>query len=173
MTQPLAVESPPPPKPSDLAQPEVSYQWELLSSIAGEMWPLFVDSYKESHSEHEDRPLDPNWQEYINLQVQKRLPIITARINGKLVGYIIWIVFSHLHHKTEKQASADTYYVKKEYRSGYNIGKEMFDRSDNVLRDMGCKDILVFSRNDFSTILPKFFRKIGFSDYGGLFFKRF
>jgi len=159
----------------DHAPPKVSYQWELLSAIAGEMWPLIVKKSEETFPEHSVRPPDPDWITYVNMQCEGRLHIITARINGVLAGYVVWIISQSLHRKTEMVAITDTYYVKKEYRSGHNIGKEMFKQSIIMLHDLGCKSIIPHSNENFfsdhSGVMDRFFLSLGCKPFGAVYIK--
>lgn len=176
MTPALAVGLPQLPKPSGRVQPEVSYQWERLSLIAPEMWPLIIEESKETFPEHNTRPPDPDWPRYIEMQLAGNLPIITARVGKKLVGYIVWTIASTLHRKNEKIAISDTHYVIKDYRRGGSITRSMFRQSFDVLRKMGVADIIPHSNEIGLSVrermaMDRFFAGLGCKPLGVLYHK--
>lgn len=67
---------------------------------------------------------------------QGQVHIVTARHDGKLVGYFIFFVISHMHYKTSgPMGYVDMYYILKEHRSG-GTGAKLLMLAESSLKAM-------------------------------------
>ena len=73
------------------------------------------------------------------------LRTVTCRADGKLIGYIVFIVSPHLHYKSCKTAIEDIYFVKKEYRKG-RVGIRLFQYAEKVLKEREVKRIVMHTK---------------------------
>jgi GNAT superfamily N-acetyltransferase len=112
----------------------------------------FIDELEElfpSHYEElcvtKDFPLEPDYDAYKNLAQAGMLRCITCRVDGALIGYIVFIVQPHLHYKSCKTAFEDLYFVKKEYRKG-RIGIRLFKYAEEVLKQFGVNRIIMHTK---------------------------
>lgn len=65
------------------------------------------------------------------------LHILAVRDDGKLVGYHMSLIFSHIHyHLAGLMAFTDVYYVRPEYRRG-TTGVVLFTEAERVFRELG------------------------------------
>lgn len=90
-------------------------------------------------------PMEPDYEAYGRLYMAGMVRCITARKEGALVGYLIFIVQPHLHYKSCKTAFEDMYYVVKEHRVG-RTGLRLFQFAENVLRAEGVNRIILHTK---------------------------
>lgn len=89
---------------------------------------------------------DLDHDRYLKLDELGMMHVVTARDDGRLVGYIVCFVMPHMHYKSSGLvALADMYFLLREYRKG-GLGVRMFREMErglkarNVIRaHMSCK----------------------------------
>jgi len=101
---------------------------------------IIKDHYEEL-SVTKEFPLDPDWDVYKKLLDSGSLRFITCKDDGKLIGYIIFFVYPHLHYRTCLTAFEDIYFLKKEYRKG-RAGIKMFQFAEKVLKGYGINRVI-------------------------------
>ena len=102
-----------------------------------EAHPLFLDHYKEIDT-YQDIPLDPDYEKYIMLEEAGKLLTLTARYNGELIGYVIYMIDNALHYEDSLQAHQYTLFVKKDKRKSLlGCGFILLKQSEKILKDMG------------------------------------
>lgn len=123
-------------------------------------YDMFPESVELREHNFEDNPLpikdlklDLDITRYKILAQQGVLVIVTARDEGKLIGYYSSIVQPHIHFATIPFGMADAYVVHRAYR-GKGIGARMFAHVEKLWRDKGAKVGLVGTREK-STALFK------------------
>lgn len=81
---------------------------------------------------------DLDHEQYRVLEKMDRLHVVTARDDGKLVGYIVCFVMPwHLHYKSSGPvALADMYFILRFYRKG-GLGVRMFAEMERGLKARG------------------------------------
>jgi GNAT superfamily N-acetyltransferase len=118
----------------------LSYHDEDGAKVLDEMKALF-DAHYDELCVTKEFELDPNYDEYERLIQAKMLRFITCRIDGEIIGYVVFIIQPHLHYKTCLTAFEDIYFIKKEYRRG-RIGIKMFQYAERVLKERGINRII-------------------------------
>ena len=78
----------------------------------------------------------------------KKLVYVTAKDGDELVGYIVFFVMPHIHSKNCLTAHEDIYFMKPEYRKGFN-GINMFKFAQNYLESIGVNLILYSTKVEF------------------------
>ena len=101
-------------------------------------------------------PLDPDWNRYDLLDAVGDLVCITARDDGKMIGYSVFILTNHLHYKSTRMASNDVLFLHPDYRKG-RIGIRLIEHSERHLRTLDVKKIVwhIKRANDFTPILHR------------------
>ncbi len=112
------------------------YKEELMEDILEEVKPLLEKHWEELANHKDSRPLNPDFEGYINLNKAGAVRIFTARVDDKLVGYICYAISHNLHYKDWKYAVCDVYFVDPNYRKS-SIGVEMFVEAEKWLKEMG------------------------------------
>jgi hypothetical protein len=116
----------------------MTFQEESISAALEEAKPLFKKHWEESES-HYGFPLDPDYDLYILLQAQGLLRSYSARIDGKLVGYAVYLVKNSHHYKTVLMAKQDVVFIEKEFRTKLHFIQWTYAQ----LRNVGVKVIVV------------------------------
>jgi GNAT superfamily N-acetyltransferase len=92
---------------------------EEITPLGQECWDECSEIKKDTCAYHGQRGLqiDPNIQQYINLQEKNFLLAMTLRSeDGTLHGYALLILYHSLHLRKELCGNVDTFYVQPEYR---------------------------------------------------------
>lgn len=97
------------------------FKVEKWSSVMHEMALMWDDHFAEFGSDELSLAMDMDI--YATLEKLGKLHVVTIRKDGKLVGYHVAIVTTHLHHKHDLHATTDFFYILPEYRSGWLLGK--------------------------------------------------
>lgn len=88
---------------------------EKFSDWFMEAQPLFAAHYRESV--RDPMALAPDFGVAIKLELAGVVRAFTVRDEGALVGYAIFLVTPHLHHKRDVVALCDVIYVKPSHRA--------------------------------------------------------
>ena len=112
----------------------------------------FVDEFERLFPEHYEElcvtkefPYEPDYPAYKRMAEAGMLRCITCRADGKLIGYIIFMVTPHLHYKSCMTAIEDLYFVSKEYRKG-RVGIKLFQYAEKVLKERGVQRIVMHTK---------------------------
>lgn len=76
--------------------------------------------YRETGSNVAAVPLDLDFAQYIRLNEAGLMQILTARVDGRLVGYLFATVGAHLNFVTTVFSTAHMYYLVPAHRRGWN-----------------------------------------------------
>lgn len=113
--------------------------------------------------------LNPDMDIYRTAEEKGTLHIITARDNGKLVGYIILMVHRHLHYKHVLIATDDIHFLHPDYRQG-GAGVRLFMSAEKEMRKLGVKILVMRTKaNHDHGVL---FERLGYSALDRTFSKR-
>src|SRR5438105_80610 len=83
-------------------------------------------------------PLDPQYQAYLNRELNGELVYATLRVDGKLVGYWIAIVAPGFHYQSTLTATMDILWIMPQHR-GQNAGKLLHGAMEQELKRRGVK----------------------------------
>lgn len=138
------------------AAPTLAVQREALSDdLWSELHPLIKDHWAEVAPCHSlDIPVCPNRGHYTALAEAGLLQVYTARIDGRLVGYLAVIVCEHQNHKS-LQADVCAVYVSREARG--KAGAKFLRHVDAVLAHDGVEVVRhrVKGGRDWSPLLER------------------
>ena len=94
----------------------ITYQIERYSDVVPELATLYPEHYKELEASVSDKEvLDPDWDQYKNLDNAEMIQLVTCRSDGELIGYILYIISRHLHVKSCLTAYEDIYFLRKQH----------------------------------------------------------
>lgn len=111
-------------------------QVEPWSSVVDELEELFPYHWKEIAVFQDEIALKCDRERYAALEEAGALIVITARADGKLVGYFVSFVLPHPHYQgSGLWAMTDMYYVLPEYRTG--AGLKLFVAFEEMARAKG------------------------------------
>lgn len=110
----------------------------FYKGLIDETAPLVEAHYREIAWRQDVIPLDPDYDRYAAGDTTGAIRIYTARQDGELIGYAVFIVNPHLHYKTTLWAMNDVLYVA-EGRRGYRAGSKLLRYAEADLRANGVK----------------------------------
>lgn len=103
----------------------------------GEMWSLH---WQEIALDKDTIFLEPDVDSFIEMEQRGALQIVTARDDGRLIGYHVTIVRNHLHYKSSLSGYVDMYFVHPDYRKG-RTGLNLFKFAEKKLSERGCQRV--------------------------------
>ena len=121
----------------------MTFVLENYNHVIEELKPMLSDHYEEVAMYQDKIPLEPNYDDYKEMQKLKRLYLFTWREGSELVGYNIFLVGSHLHYKSNKFAWNDVVYVRPDYRhKGQTI--EFFKFCEDFLKEEAGVSVITY-----------------------------
>jgi N-acetylglutamate synthase-like GNAT family acetyltransferase len=132
----------------------INYAREKVEQVRADIEPLLRAHYEEIGQR--DLTMRPDWDAYRRAEAEGRLFILTARIDGELIGYNVMLLSAHLHYADAKCAHNDAIYVRPENRRG-RIGLGLIRHFESAMRGCGFDKIFYHAKpcNDFSALLSR------------------
>jgi hypothetical protein len=133
---------------------ETIFNVERVTDILGEVKPLLEAHWEEIAMYKDQFPLNPDYEKYKALDAAGVVHIVTARIDGVLIGYYISFIMPHLHYQDCIVAMNDILFLKSEYRHG-RTGMKMIAFAEQELTKLGVHRMMmhVKTKHDFSPLL--------------------
>lgn len=100
-----------------------------------------------------------DWKRYWQVQQAGMLMLTTARYEGMLIGFAIYLIVDHPHHHGTKSAECDAIAISVTLR-GNQIGRSLIDFSMDYLRGIGVKFVTHRYRTCYNA--EPIFPKLGF-----------
>jgi GNAT superfamily N-acetyltransferase len=134
---------------------------ESVYGVVDEVQDLVQAHYDEIAMHKERIPLAPDWQRYSELEQVGNLVTFTARDEGRLVGYSVFLINQMLHYVTTRLASNDVLFLHKDYRKGM-AGVRLIKYSEQQLKERGVDKVVwhIKFHHDFRPIL----HRMGYGD---------
>jgi len=114
------------------------FKWEKFAALAREIVPLWQRHWEEIAHDRDSIPLDPDFDQYYRLDLENVLHILTARVDGELVGYTFSLIGPHLHYRSTRTAHTEMFWLAPEHRSGWT-GVRLLRLTRRGLKDRGVK----------------------------------
>lgn len=145
----------------------VTFQRERAHDVIPELEPLLMRHWEEI-AHFKDVPLQPDFDAYRKLEDRDCLRVFTARNDGALIGYAIFIVSVNIHYAT-RQAVQDVLFLAPEYRNA-RVGLGLIKFGDDELTKECVSAIFhhVKAAHDFGPLL----RSIGYELVDYIYGKR-
>lgn len=124
-----------------------------------EIEPLAVHEWQESG--HPTRPLDINWEAYLNFEQSGQLKLFTARRGETLVGYFVVLLLSPLTTKSDVVGYYDSVYVTKDSRKSL-VGKSLFQFVEKCLKEDGVGRVIASSSK--KNPIGNFLSRLGYEE---------
>lgn len=134
----------------------ITYQVESVIESRNEFHELFEFHWEEIARHKDTIKLNPDYEAYQRLEEAQVLRVVTARDEGKLVGYIANMVTPNLHYKDHLMATNDVLYLHPDYRRGGTFIR-MLDYTEDYLAEIGVINFYIHMkvRHDFSQVLER------------------
>lgn len=122
--------------PLDAAATEaITYQEERFTDLREEGAHLFHAHWQEA-SPDLSVPLNVGWDHYRTMEDCGFMFTMTVRRGGVLVGYVVYIIWPHLHYQQMLIADTDSFFLDPSASHGW-IGINLFRNAEAVLRERG------------------------------------
>lgn len=139
---------------------QFTYQTELVTSgLTDEIEALLRDMYDNSVASTDIPMYDFDWHRYKQVEIAGMLMLTTARFEEMLVGFAIYLIVRHPHHKTVTSAECDAIAINRNLRNN-GIGQNLIDFSLDQLRGRGVKFVTHRYRTCYEA--EPIFPKLGF-----------
>lgn len=146
----------------------ITFQKESYFHCMAELRPLLV-KHAEELSPHKGKyPLFPKVEILSLLQDIGRLHIMTARDDGKIIGYCSFLEGESLHYEGVNNFEVDAFYLLKEYRKGLT-GYKLLKEAHEMCKREGATHII--QKCKVSADLSKLFERMGFTKIEYTFMK--
>lgn len=116
----------------------ISAQVEPWADRVEELKLLFPTHHAEVALYQDRMPLDPQYGEYARLDGQGRLLLVTARVAGALVGYLILLLGGAMHYGSTLTARMDAIWIDPAHRDG-TAGRRLIAEARRELTRRGVK----------------------------------
>lgn len=120
----------------------LTFQEEKFAPFFADGQELFPLHHRELALNQDKIQMDLDADAYQRLEDAGRLFVLTARVDGKLVGYLVaFPVPNHLHYKSAgPMCLTDMYFVLPEWRNG--VGVKLFTEFEKRMRTRGVVQIM-------------------------------
>jgi hypothetical protein len=145
----------------------ISFQVDDWMQCLDQFKQVCVDHYDEIET-LKDFPLDPDYDTFEAIYRAGKMVYITAKDEGKLVGYMVFFITPHMHSKNCLTAHEDIYFLMPEYRKGRN-GIKMFKLAEDYLKSIGVD--LIISATKIKFDYSSLFKYLGYKPIDKVFTK--
>lgn len=145
----------------------LQYAEEHFKDVAPEIADLAPEHFDEV-SDYVHVGLDVDWDRFAELDAGGFIKVLSVRDDGKLVGYVIFLVSKGLHYKNTLIALDDAFFLARPYRKAWN-GIRMFQCAEKMLRFHGVQ--LVRYHEKIKVPCGKVFEYLGYKPQEIMWFK--
>ena len=104
--------------------------------LCEELLPLLKQNWEASASYKADITLKPDWPRYKKMDDMGMVLCLTARDEGRLVGYAIWFIVSSFNYESLKVAHGTAWYMAQGYKGH---GVKLLRRGERMLIEHGIR----------------------------------
>lgn len=128
---------------------------ESVATVIREIGPLIQQHWQEI-AQYPDIALSPDFDQYHFLDSCGQLRIFTARVDGELIGYAIYLLAPALHYSKSLQAKQDVLFLLPEHRKSFT-GMRLIAYADESLRKDGVQVVYhhVKAAHNFGPLLER------------------
>lgn len=125
----------------------IKYAVEHYYDVIEEIKPILLEHWREVAWHKDKIPYAPDWEKYEAMADAGILHIVTARDDGKLIGYYVSMIMPGLHYKHTTFGTNDVLFVDPEYRGG-RTAYGMFKFAFKALKEAGCDIVFLHMKTD-------------------------
>lgn len=152
-----------------LARTRTLFAIESLSAAYGEARDLLELHWAEVAPYPDILTLNPNMELYLAAEARNALFVVTARYEGRLIGYIMMTLSQHPHYKHVRVATDDLHFIHRDYRRG-GIGIQLFQAAEAESRRRGAA--IMTLRTKVALDHSVLFRRLGYDPLDLTYSKR-
>lgn len=113
----------------------IEYAFEPFHKMAGDLAPNIVRHHQSMNQGDDYGDINFDWNSYIQGGMAGSCMVATARDDGKLVGYAIFMIGANPRHKHIFEAQGNGLYVEPEYRG--RVSNELMAKAEHFLTEYG------------------------------------
>jgi GNAT superfamily N-acetyltransferase len=125
----------------------LTYSVEKIDDCFEELYPLLEMHWEEVALYKDKVEFDIDLERYLLLEEQGIAHTVIARDNGKIAGYFISFINTHLHYRTTTYALNDVLFLNYPYRHK-GIAAELFSFAEKSLKALGVDVIILHMKTD-------------------------
>lgn len=115
----------------------ITYQTEAYHEVIEDLKEILPQHYEEVALYRDKIDLNPDYDFYEDGYYEANsIHFFTARDNGKLVGYVVTMIYPNPHYKDHIYAVNDLLYVLPEYRHT-EVAVQMLKQFEQEMKDLG------------------------------------
>lgn len=95
-----------------------------------------LSAHHNEASNYQDLVLNPDFEMYKQANKKGLFRIYCCLDDNQIVGYLTYLIFTHIHYKHKLIANQDIYYLKPDYRKGF-IAVKLFKFAEKHLKSLG------------------------------------
>jgi len=123
-------------EPARLKFKPLVFAEESFRDLVRELVPLFKLHHREVALDRDLALLDPDWDCFYVLEERGVLHVLTARHNGRLVGYIFNNIGPHIHYRSTVFGQSIFFWLHPRFRRGWEPVKMLLENK-RLLADYG------------------------------------
>ena len=147
----------------------VKFAVEPFSLIYGEALDLLKLHYDEIAPHKDVFRLNPDLEHYRAQEQSGNLCIVTARFEGRLIGYIAMHIRAHTHYKDTLVANDDLHFIHPAYRKG-SLGLRLLQAAEQEMVKRKAQVMLL--RTKVASNHGVLFERLGYSPLDIVYSKR-
>lgn len=125
------------------------YQVETLATVRADIQPLIERHYEEIAQFKDVQKLDPDWDVYAQIESQGKLWVMTARLDGVMIGYIVMLLSRDMHYRGLLRATEDIHFILPEHRKGL-LGYRMLAKTKQAMKEKGARTVTLRTKANAS-----------------------
>ena len=133
---------------------------ESLIDAFDEAMVLWAQHWKETEQAYRASPMNPDYDQFKAIEAAGWSRYFTARLGGKLVGHLYFIVYPGRHTKT-LSAVEDFYFFLPEHRKGMDALK-LLRYATGCLKGEGCDQVGMSSKLTSNRDIDPLLRRAGY-----------
>ena len=137
----------------------IEFTVESFTNVRPEYGAFVYRYWNNTPENHDEVPLDIDWNVYLKMDADKLLHLMVARDDGRMVGVALYMVMMDPKHRKRRVAHCDTFAVARDYR-GKGVGKQLYIAVESSLFPLEVDEIRNGYREVYHT--KPLFEKLGF-----------
>lgn len=145
-------------------------QTENVIDLYADLDALVKDYFAKTEASEDCPPLDMDWDFYIQMEHEDKLVLVTVRDDELLVGFVMYIIAPHPHHKGLNSAICDILATRLDRRR-HGIGTHLVHAAEQYFKQHGKIDMMFHGFRTVYKTKP-LFPRLGFKLVEQAFMKR-
>jgi len=137
----------------------MEYVQENFTAVYKEARPLLEEHWEAIGSGRSGTDMDPDWDKYFAMNDAGMIYLTTAREDGSLMGYALYLISTSLHQITHEFAELDVMWLTPSKRKGMT-GIRMLKQAEEGLRKLGVHRI--FGASQLHADIGRVYEHLGY-----------